>query len=204
MNVVVFGASGRTGRLVVEQALEKGHSVTAFVRDRPADTLEHPKLRVVVGDVLDAGAVDAAIAGQEAVVSTLGPGTGRHDTICSESIARIIEAMKRHTVPRLIVITAATDIEGGFLFDKVVRPLFLREVYEDKERQEMAIFKSGLEWTVVRPPILRDGPRTGAYRLAIDAAPKGGWRVSRADVADFIVRELPRKDYVHQALVIAY
>jgi len=204
MNVVVFGASGRTGRLVVELALEKGHSVTAFVRERFPEAPDHPKLRVVVGDVLDAGAVDAAVAGQEAVVSAVGPGPGQRDPVCSESIARIIDAMKRHAVQRLIVITAATDIEGGFLFDKVVRPLFLREVYEDKERQEMAIFKSGLDWTIVRPPIMRDGPRTGAYRLAIGEAPNGGWRVSRADVADFIVRELPRKDYVHQALVIAY
>ncbi|MBV8171409.1 MAG: NAD(P)H-binding protein [Candidatus Eremiobacteraeota bacterium] len=204
MNVVVFGASGRTGRLVVEQALDKGHSVTAFVRRSLDGVSENPKLQVAVGDAADAGAVDAAIAGQDAVVSVVGPNPRRPDDICSLSADRIIASMKRRGVARLIVVTAATDIEGGFLFDKIVRPLFMREIYEDKERQEMAIFKSGLDWTIVRPPVLRDGPRTGSYRLAVGSAPKGGWRVSRGDLADFIVRELPRKDYIHQALVITY
>ncbi|HZV79934.1 MAG TPA: SDR family oxidoreductase [Candidatus Binatus sp.] len=204
MNIVVFGASGRTGRLVVEEALDKGHAVTAFVRHRHAGAEEHPKLRVIVGDAVDAGAVEAAISGQDGVVSVLGPDSRRPDDVCSESTERIIASMKRQGVARLIAVTAATDIEGGFLFDKIVRPLFMRRIYEDKERQEMSIFKSGLDWTIIRPPILRDGPRTGAYRLAIGAAPKGGWRVSRADVAELIVKELPRKDYVHQALVVAY
>jgi putative NADH-flavin reductase len=112
--------------------------------------------------------------------------------------------MKSQGVGRLIVVTSASDIEGGFLFEKIVRPLFLQQVFDDKERQEMEIFKSGLDWTIVRPSILRDGPRTGGYRLSVGGAPQGGWRVSRADLADFIVRELPRKDYIHQALVIAY
>jgi putative NADH-flavin reductase len=204
MKVVVFGASGRTGRLVVEQALEKGHAVTAFVRESFPAAVEHPKLRVVVGDVLDERSVEDAIAGQDAVVSTLGPAPRADDSICSRSIVCIIAAMKSQSVGRLIVVTSASDIEGGFLFEKIVRPLFLQRVFDDKERQEMEIFKSGLDWTIVRPPILRDGPRTGGYRLSTAGAPQGGWRVSRADLADFIVRELPRKDYIHQALVIAY
>ena len=204
MNVLVFGASGRTGRLVVEQALDKGHAVTAFVRAPNRLAPAHAKLRVVVGDAFDAGAVSQAIAGQDAVVTVLGPDPRKPDDVCSKSTNHIIAAMKAHGVARLIVLSGAIDIEGGFLFDRIVRPLFMREIYEDKDRQEMAVFKSGLDWTIVRPPLLRDGPRTGAYRLAIGAAPKGGWRVSRADVADFIVKELPRKDYVHQALVIAY
>jgi putative NADH-flavin reductase len=203
MNVVVFGASGRTGRLVVEQALEKGHAVTAFVRSLDRVMATHPKLRVIVGDAFDAGAVAQAIEGQDAVVSVVGPNPSRPDEVCSRSTNHIIAAMKARGVARLIVLSGATDIEGGFLFDRVVRPLFMRKIYEDKDRQEMAVFKSGLDWTIVRPPLLRDGPRTGAYRLAIGAAPKGGWRVSRADVADFIVKELPRKDYVHQTLIIA-
>jgi putative NADH-flavin reductase len=204
MKVIVFGASGRTGRLVVEQALEKGHAVTAFVRESFPAAVEHPKLRIVVGDVLDERSVEAAIGGQDAVVSTLGPAPRADDSICSQSIVRIIAAMKGQGVGRLIVVTSASDIEGGFLFEKIVRPLFLQQVFDDKERQEMEIFKSGLDWTIVRPSILRDGPRTGGYRLSVGGAPQGGWRVSRADLADFIVRELPRKDYIHQALVIAY
>jgi putative NADH-flavin reductase len=204
MKVVVFGASGRTGQLVVRQALEKGHRVTAFARALPADPIAHPKLRVVTGDALDRAAVGAAVEGQDAVVSTIGPSGGGSQTICTESIVNIIKAMKDHGVARLVVLTSATDMEGGFLYDRIVRPLFLRKVYEDKERQEMEVFKSGLDWTIVRPPIMRDGPRTGAYRVAIGTPPKGGWRVSRADVAEFMVRELARKDYVHQAIAIAY
>lgn len=204
MNVAVFGASGRTGRLVVAQALERGHTVTAFVRSADALKIEHAKLHTVVGDACDPVAVDSAVEGQQAVVSAIGPNTTRASTVCAESIARIISAMKRHGVARLLCVTTADDLDTGFLFGRVVRPLFLKDVYADKERQEAEIFKSGLDWTIVRPPLLRDGPRTGAYRLAIGSTPRGGWKVSRADVADFIVRELGRKDYVRQAVAIAY
>jgi putative NADH-flavin reductase len=204
MRVVVFGAAGRTGRLVVEQALEKRHNVTAFVR-RPDSLAEQlPALRVVVGDALDQGAVDAAVSGQDAVVSAIGGSSSQPDEVCSQSIERIIHAMRQHNVGRLLCITTADDVDSGFLFEKMVKPLFLRHVFADKAAQELAIYKSGLDWTILRPPILRDGPRTGAYRLAIGVTPKGGWRVSRADVAEFIVRELGRKDYVHQTVGIAY
>jgi putative NADH-flavin reductase len=204
MNVVVFGASGRTGRLVVEQALAKRHAVTAFVRSAAALPDSLPSLRVVVGDALDGDVVSAAVAGQHAVVSTIGASSNRPDNVGSASIATIIGAMKREGVGRLLCITSADDVDSGFIFERMVKPLFLRHVFADKAAQELAIFKSGLDWTIVRPPILRDGPRTGAYRLAIGVTPKGGWRVSRADVADFIVRELGRKDYVHQTVGIAY
>jgi len=204
MNIVVFGASGRTGRLVVEQALAKRHVVTAFVRSAAALTEQPPSLRVAVGDALDEAAVEAALAGQQAVVTTIGPNSNRPDNVGSDTTATIIKAMKRQGVARLICITSADDVDSGFLFERMVKPLFLRHVFADKAAQELAIFKSGLDWTIVRPPILRDGPRTGAYRLAIGVTPQGGWRVSRADVAEFIVRELGRKDYVHQTVGIAY
>jgi putative NADH-flavin reductase len=204
VKVVVFGASGRTGRLVVEQALAKRHAVTAFVRN-PASVAEAPPtLRVVVGDALDESAVEAVVTGQDAVVSTIGPNSNRPDNVGSASTASIVNAMKRQGVRRLLCISSADDIDSGFLFERMVKPLFLRHVFADKVAQELVIYKSGLDWTIVRPPILRDGPRTGAYRLAIGVTPKAGWRVSRADVADFIVRELGRKDYVHQTVGIAY
>ena len=204
MRVVVFGAAGRTGRLVVEQALDKRHKVTAFVRRGDSMTEGPPALRVVVGDALDQGAVDEVISGHDAVVSAIGSSSNEADDVCSRTIANIINAMRRHNVGRLLCVTSADDVDSGFLFDKVVKPLFLRQVFADKAAQELAIYRSGLDWTIVRPPILRDGPRTSAYRLAIGVTPKGGWRVSRADVAEFIVRELGRKDYVHQTVGIAY
>ena len=204
MKVVVFGASGRTGRLVVELALAKRHAVTAFVRN-PASLAEAPPLlRVVVGDALDEGAVEAVVTGQDAVVSTIGPNSNRPDNVGSASTASIVNAMRRQGIRRLLCISSADDVDAGFLFERMVKPLFLRHVFADKIAQELVVYKSGLDWTIVRPPILRDGPRTGAYRLAIGVTPKAGWRVSRADVADFIVRELGRKDYVHQAVGIAY
>jgi len=204
MKVVVFGAAGRTGRLVVEQALDKRHKVTAFVRRADSFAEQLPALSVVVGDALDQGAVDDVISGHDAVVSAIGSSSNEADNVCSRTIANIINSMRHHKVGRLLCVTTADDVESGFLFDKVVKPLFLRQVFADKAAQELAIYKSGLDWTIVRPPILRDGPRTGAYRLAIGVTPKGGWRVSRADVAEFIVRELGRKDYVHQTVGIAY
>jgi putative NADH-flavin reductase len=209
MNVIVFGASGRTGRLVVEQALEKGHTVTAFVRNPTAFSEDagliraHPKLRVVAGDALDAGAVAEAIAGHQAVVCAIGPRSKQNGGVCETSTQNIIAGMKRHDVARLLCVTSSSDFQG-FLFEQVMKPVFLRRAYEDKERQEAQIFKSGLEWTIVRPGILRDGPRSGRYRLAVGVMPKAGWRVTRADLAEFIVRELKRADYVHQAITIAY
>ena len=209
MNVIVFGASGRTGRLVVEQALEKGHAVTAFVRNPTAFSKEalglaaHPKLRVLAGDVLDAAAVAEALEGQQGVISAIGPRPKESVNICSVSARNIIAGMKRHGVSRLVCITSSSDFQG-FLFEQIVKPIFLKQAYEDKEQQEAQIFKSGLDWTIVRPGILRDGPRTGRYRLAVSTMPKAGWRVTRGDLAEFIVRELKRSDYVHQAITIAY
>ncbi len=204
MKVVVFGASGRTGRLVVEQALAKKHAVTAFVRDAASLGLEHPKLRVEVGDALDPFDVARAIAGQEAVVSAIGPRSGQPQNVCSESIHLIIAEMKRQGAARLLCITVPEDTGTGFLFEQIVRPLFLKDIYADKERQEAAIYKSGLDWTIVRPPLLKEGPQTGGYRLALGTTPTGGWQISRADVAHFIVNELVRPDYVHQSVSIAY
>jgi putative NADH-flavin reductase len=210
MNIVVFGASGRSGRLVVEQALEQGHAVTAFVRDLSAFSdvgARSPsalgKLRVVKGDALDAAAVSDAIEGQEAVVSAIGPRVKETPDICSVSIEHIIAGMKRHGAARLICITSSSDFQG-FLFKQIMKPILLRQVYEDKERQEMQIFKSGLDWTIVRPGILQEGARTGRYRLAVSSMPKFGWRVSRADLAEFILRELKRRDYIRQSIAIAY
>ena len=188
----------------MELALAKRHAVTAFVRN-PASLAEAPPLlRVVVGDALDEGAVEAVVTGQDAVVSTIGPNSNRPDNVGSASTASIVNAMRRQGIRRLLCISSADDVDAGFLFERMVKPLFLRHVFADKIAQELVVYKSGLDWTIVRPPILRDGPRTGAYRLAIGVTPKAGWRVSRADVADFIVRELGRKDYVHQAVGIAY
>jgi len=209
MNVIVFGASGRTGRLIVEQALEKGHTVSAFVRDPTAfsqaanQVNAHPKLRVVTGDALDALSVADAIAGNQAVVSAIGPRPNDNSAVCSASVQNIIAGMKRQGVARLLCITSSSDFRG-FLFEQIMKPVFLRHAYEDKERQEAQVFKSGLDWTIVRPGILRDGPRTGHYRLAVGTMPKAGWRVTRADLAEFIVHELKRADYVHQAITIAY
>jgi len=209
MNVIIFGASGRTGRLIVEQALEKGHMVTAFVRDPTAfsngasQSSAHPKLRVATGDALDAAAVADAIAGSQAVVSAIGPRPNEKSAVCSTSVQNIIAGMKRQGVARLLCITSSSDFRG-FLFEQIMKPIFLRRAYEDKERQEAQVFKSGLDWTIVRPGILRDGPRTGHYRLAVGTMPKAGWRVARADLAEFVVHELKRSDYVHQAITIAH
>ena len=209
MNVIVFGASGRTGRLVVEQALEKGHAVTAFVRDPTAFSQDagvirtHPKLRVLAGDAFDAGAVAEAIEGHQAVVCAIGPRPKENSGVCAASTQNIIAGMKRHGVARLLCVTSSSDFQG-FLFEQIMKPIFLRRAYEDKEKQEAQIFKSGLDWTIVRPGILRDGPRSGRYRLAVGVMPKTGWRVTRSDLAEFIVRELKRSDYVHQAITIAY
>ena len=203
MRIVIFGASGGTGRELIAQALTARHEVTAFARN-PA-RLAVDGVRVVQGDVVNAAEVGRAIKGQDAVLSALGAATPfRRDPTLVLGVRHIIEAMQASGVRRLVYLSFLGVREGrlqlGALGRYVVAPLLLRHPVADHALKEELIEASGLDWIIVRPPRLTNGPRTGRYRHgthihATSMVP----RISRADVAEFMLRQLVDDSYLRQA-----
>jgi putative NADH-flavin reductase len=203
MNVLVFGASGATGREVVKRALDSGHSVGAFVRHPDKLELEHAHLTLTVGDVTEYGSVERAVRGSEAVVSALGSGNSlkSHPSLI-DGVQNIIRAMHQAAVRRFIYLSMLGVGDSGKqlgLVDRyIVVPLLLRNVLADHARKEELIQRSTLDWVIVRPPRLTNGPYTGRYRSGEDVAESGFLAsVSRADVADFMVKQVADDRYVH-------
>jgi uncharacterized protein YbjT (DUF2867 family) len=197
MRIVIFGANGPTGRLLSGQALDAGHRVVAVTR-RPGDfPLRHQRLTVAAADVRDTGAVDRAIAGADAVLSTLGtPFTRKPITLYSEGVRHITAAMERHGVKRIVAVSSsATEphrhADGGFLMNWVMQPLVVatigRTTYADMRRMERHLRDSDLEWTVVRPSGLFDAPAVSAYEVHEDRAP--GIFTSRPDLAAALLEQ---------------
>lgn len=221
MRLVIFGSTGGTGRRLVERAIAEGHEVTAFARNPSRMSARHGRLRVVVGDASDAGKVHEAVAGNEAVISVLGsrqpsnplhprrPGDP-HGPVSAGS-ANIIAAMKEHGLRRFVCQTAwgvgeskqDPDFAGAF-FMKVIVPPLLRDEYAEKEAQEKLLRESDLDWVIVRPMILTNGPWTNDYRVGLDLKPGRRPYISRADVADFLMRQLTDDTFVHKTPSIGY
>jgi putative NADH-flavin reductase len=221
MRLVIFGPTGGTGRRLVERAIAEGHEVTAFVRDPSRITARHERLDVVVGDAFDPESVREAVAGNEAVIGVLGsrkPSNPLHprrpgdpDGVASAGSANIIAAMKEHGVRRFVCQTAWGVGESrqdpgfaGAFFMKVLVPPLLRDEYADKEVQEKLVRQSDLEWVIVRPMILTNGPWTNYYRAGVDLKPGRRPYISRADVADFLMRQLTDDTFVRNAPAIGY
>ncbi len=195
MKIAVFGASGRTGILIVYQALHQGHQVTAFTRNLTRVTINHKNLTTLEGDVLDPAAVSAAIEGSDAVLCALGVDHNKPTTVLSDATLNIVKAMHDTGVKRLVCMSSAGLLgnDGGFWFGKVIMPLFLRHVFADKKRQAEVIRNSGLEWVIVRPVGLTDSPKTGSYK--VNPGIPTSWTVPRADVADFMIKCAADKKY---------
>lgn len=202
MRIAVFGATGTVGRLVVERALQEGHEVTAFTRSAAGVTQRHERLRVVEGDVLDTYSVQRAVEGQDAVLISLG--NGRKGVVRAGGTKAVIDAMNRTGVKRLICQTTlgVGDSRGNlnFLWKYVMFGLLLRPAYADHVRQEQYVQASDLDWTIVRPSAFTDGPRTGSYRRGFPADERGlALKITRADIADFMIEQLTDTTYLRQA-----
>jgi len=210
MRIVVFGATGRTGRLLVEGALPRGHDVTALVRAPDKLGALRDRIRVVEGDVLDGGAVSDAVDGREAALVALAAGgTKAAEQVNAQGTLNVIRSMQRYGVRRLVVLSAGgtqlgRDPNLPWFFERVVKPLFLKGVLADLRRMEVSVRQSELDWTLVRAAQLVDGPARGAYRAEPGYSLPGGTRIARADVAAFMLDELERRDNVAHALAIAY
>ncbi|MGH9369819.1 MAG: NAD(P)-dependent oxidoreductase [Thermoanaerobaculia bacterium] len=205
MRLLVVGATGGTGRQLVSQALERGYHVTAFARRPERVQIRHDNLTVARGDVRDYSAVEAAVRGQDAVLSALGHKRWLTPTrILSDGTRNVLRAMETLGVRRFVCETSLGLGEScgrmGLSYTLFVIPLILPFYYWDKRRQERIIRESSRDWTIVRPGALTNGRKRGVYRHG----PRVGhflWtvRISRADVADFMLNQLTDDRYLRSA-----
>lgn len=208
MKLLIFGSTGTIGRQLVTQALEQGHTVTAFARQPGAlPDMQHQQLRIHQGDVLTSASVEKAMKGQDAVLCALG--AGRKGTVRSEGTRNIINAMEKAGVKRMICQTTlgAGDSQGNlnFFWKYIMFGLLLKEAMKDHELQEQYIMRSPVDWTIVRPAAFTDGEATGTYQHGFSAADKSiSLKISRADVAAFMLNQLTTTDYLRKTPGLSY
>ncbi len=213
MRVLIIGAAGAVGRLCVEQSLERGHDVSASARSPGNLAIDHPRLCKVRVDLLDPGSIDLAVPGHDAVILAAGvrvsPRTmTRPVDVLERGTRSLIDAMKRHSVRRLIVLSAAGvgDSRGHTtrIFHWFIRPVFLTQIYRDKLHQESLVRDSGLDWTIARPGSFTNGPHTGRWQAMTDWKATGARTgyISRADVADFLVAQLESDAFLREAPLV--
>jgi len=207
MKLVIFGSTGSIGHQLVVQALEQGHTVTAFARNPANMEIEHANLTVVQGDALDSASVEKAVDGQDAVLCSLG--AGANGTIRSEGTRNIVRAMEKAGVSRFICLSTLgvgnSRANLNFFWKHIMFGLLLRRAYADHATQEDHVTESRLDWTIVRPGAFTDGNRTGVYRHGFpstDKTIKG--KISRADVADLMLEQLTDRTYLHETPGLSY
>ena len=209
MKLLIIGASRGIGRQLLEQALQAGHLVTAMARHPEHLPRQSAGLQTVAGDILNLSLVQQVVAGQEAVCLSIGVGvTIKPVTVFSQGTKNVLAAMAEHEVRRLVCITGigAGDSagHGGLLYDRLFKPLLLKTIYEDKDRQEALVRASDTDWTIVRPGFLTNGPLTENYRVLTDLWGITADKISRADVAHFMLEELSAPRYVGQTPLLTY
>ncbi len=208
MELAVFGASGRTGRPLVQQALDAGHDVIALVRNPATFPLKHERLTVVQGDAMNAADVDEVVQGADAVLSVLGQTKNSPKDMQTVATKNIAAAMQKYGITRLVSLTGAgVDAPQD-------KPKFINHVIKfalktlsgailaDAEQHAKVLQNSTLDWVIVRGPMLTEGPYTGKYRVGWVGV-NTGTRISRADVADFMLKQVTDNTYLHKAPMIS-
>lgn len=207
MNIALFGATGGTGKAIIAQALEQGHTITALVRDPQKLSSTDQRVTIIKGDVLNPNDVSKVLQGSDVVVVALGVKPPSKAQVVGPGTKNIIEAMKAHKVQRLVVESAMfmdDVVRKDSLLIALVTKTFMKGPHADKLVQESAVRASGLEWVIVRPVGLSNGPKTGAYSVGEKLKLKGMFpTISRADVADCMLKQLQSDANLHTAVLIA-
>jgi putative NADH-flavin reductase len=213
MKLAVFGATGPTGLEIVKQALERGHEVTALARDPARLSLQHERLSAIKGDVFDPATLERVISGKDAVLSALGVKVGLtgapHTTIYSDTAKGFITAMRKTGVKRLVYCTSGGvedhDPNAAWFYEHIIKPVLLQKGYDDMKIAEAAIWGAiDIDWVVVRPTRLTDGPKTGSFRVSPRFAPEKGTDISRADLASFMLDRVSGDQWVRKTPTLAY
>ena len=208
MRVLIVGASKGIGLETTRQALDAGHDVRALARSATAIADTNPSLEKIRGDALKTEDVEAALVGVDVVIQTLGVGLGdlfRPVHLFSDATRVLIAAMRRQGVKRLICVTGfgAGDSRASIsCLQRLPFQIVFGRAYDDKSLQEKLIKESELDWTIARPGVLTNGPRTGRYRIIVEASQWRNGIISRADVAEFIVRQIGDQAYIHKTPVL--
>jgi putative NADH-flavin reductase len=207
--LTILGATSGVGRQLALLALDAGHHVTALVRDPTRMDICHDRLMVVSGDANDYAAVLAVVRGSDAVLCALGAPAFSSSKVRSQGTEHIVRAMQQTGVRRLICLSVygAGDSREGlpFFLRYFLFPLYLRRPVAEHEIQESIIRQSEVDWTIVRPPFLTDGPLTGTYSHGFANDQEGlTLDISRADVAEFMLRQLDDRGYARHAVGISY
>jgi putative NADH-flavin reductase len=206
MKILILGASGLTGRLMVAKALEQGHEVTALVRDALKLRLVHPNLTIVTGDALNKEVVLKTVAGQDAVLSALGRGRSlKSQHLITNAVSILIPVMERSNVKRLVFLSAfgvGESFAHANLLQKIIFRTFLSSLYADKTKAEKQIHSSSLNWTLAYPVVLTNDPGTGKYQTGEVLPMKGMPKISRDDVADFMIRQLTDNTWIKKGAVL--
>ncbi len=208
MRILILGATGPTGRLVLERALQSGDTITVLARRPEAWNELKGKIRVIAGDATSPDDMVKAMMGQEAVISTLGTGKSlRADELFTRAADAVIQAAKQTGVTRLVWMSSfgvGDTIQDASLGQKIIYKTLLSNVFRNKEASEQKIRESGLNWTIVYPTTLKNGPARGEYRVAERMKMKGTAWINRADVADFIYKAVYDDEWICRDAVITY
>ncbi|MFC7041901.1 NAD(P)-dependent oxidoreductase [Halonotius sp. GCM10025705] len=203
MKLAVFGATGGTGRELTAQATTANHTIKALTRN-PAKLPSNSLITPIEGDILDLNPVEATVDGSDAVICLLGRTANNPVDVVSRGTANIIEAMQAHDISRLVVLTSmglGSSVQQIPWYVRIANVTVLQDLMTDKARQEELVAGSGLDWTIVRPGGLTNGPRTDDYVHGVDGDATAG-PISRADVADFLLQVTESKTYLQDMPVV--
>lgn len=214
LHILIIGGNGGIGKQCIQVALNAGHKVTAVLRTPSKLTLQHPHLNVVRGDITDPSSIALHLENKDAVISAVGVSGGlfgdKPTTLYSQAAATILSGMEKTTTTRAFFISAsAIEISPAIpffyrLIARYVIQKLLKHMYHDLRTMEATVKKSALNWTIIRPPQLTDDPETGNYRTAVNAFLKNCLKISRADVAHFIIRNISNENTFKSTVEISY
>ena len=206
MQLLILGATGPTGQNLVRLALENFHQVTALVREPAKLSLSHENLTIIKGDVLDETTLTNSLKGKDAVLSALGNGKSlKSSNLMVSAVNNLIPCMKATNVKRLVFLSAfgvgESFVQANFI-QRLIFRTFLKNIYSDKTKADDMVGHSSLDWTLVYPVVLTNGPSTSKYKVGENLPMKGMPKISRADVAEFMLRQLTDNTYLRKTVIL--